>query len=105
MRARDVARNGEAQPGAALILVARVVKPQERLEHLFAQMRSDTGTVIVDGDGQPAVVAMTGNRDRRRVAGGIGDKIGETAFERRRSHRDDRMTMKVHAGPVAVALG
>src|SRR5262245_35181497 len=34
MRARDVARDGETEPGAALVLVARIVEPQERLEHL-----------------------------------------------------------------------
>src|SRR6266404_7115367 len=33
MRAGDVAGDGEAKPGAAFVLVAGVVEPQERLEH------------------------------------------------------------------------
>ena len=36
MRARDVARDRESKPGAALVLIARVVEPKERLEHILA---------------------------------------------------------------------
>ena len=36
VRARDVARDGEAEAGAALVLIARIVEPQERLEHFLA---------------------------------------------------------------------
>src|SRR5262249_42552746 len=57
VRAGDIARDGEAEAGAALILVAGIVEPQERLEHLLAQMRRDAGTIVVDGDGEPAVIA------------------------------------------------
>ena len=41
VRARDVAGDGEAEAGAALVLVARVVEPQERLEHLLAHARAE----------------------------------------------------------------
>jgi len=36
MRARDVARNRQPKSGAALVLIARIIKPQERLEHILA---------------------------------------------------------------------
>ena len=41
MRARDVAGDRKAQAGAALILVAGVVEPQERLEHFLAHFRRE----------------------------------------------------------------
>ena len=59
--ARDVARDREPETGAAFVLIARVVEPQERLEHLLAQVRRDAGAVVVDGDGEPAVVALAGD--------------------------------------------
>src|SRR5262245_18530899 len=34
--AQDVARDGEAEAGAAGLLVARAVEPEERLEHVLA---------------------------------------------------------------------
>src|SRR4051812_35145347 len=104
MGARDVAGDGQSESGAALILIARIIEPQERFEYLFAQMRCDAGTVVIDGDGQPPVVPMAGDRDRPCMACRIGHEIGETALERRRPDRDDGMAMKGHAGSVAVAL-
>ena len=68
-------------------------------------MRCDAGAVVIHGDGEPAVVAVAGDRDRRRVARGVGNQIGEAALERRRSHGDDRMAVEIHARLVAVALG
>ncbi len=41
MRSRDIACDGEPEPAAALVLVARIVEPQERLEHVLAQMQSE----------------------------------------------------------------
>ena len=37
MGARDVAGDGEAEAGAGLILIARLIEPDERPEHVFAQ--------------------------------------------------------------------
>src|SRR5262249_61076051 len=62
MGAGDVARNGQPESGAAFVLIARVVEPQERLEHLFAQLRCNTGAVVVHRDGGPAAVPMTADR-------------------------------------------
>ena len=75
MGAGDVARNGQPESGAAFVLIARVVKPQERLEHLFAQLRCNAGAVVVHGDGEPAVVAMTGDRNRWRMPRRVRDQI------------------------------
>src|ERR1700719_2384713 len=52
VRAGDVAGDRQAQSGAAFILVAGVVEPQERLEHLFAHFRWDARPVVVDRDRQ-----------------------------------------------------
>ena len=41
VRARDVARDRQPQAGAALVLIARVVEPQERLEHFLAHVRPE----------------------------------------------------------------
>src|SRR6476619_2695664 len=48
MRSRDIAGDGKAQAGAAFILVAGVVQPQERLEHFLAHIGRNARTVVVD---------------------------------------------------------
>src|SRR5229473_1139908 len=55
MRARDVAGDGKPKPGAALILVAGVIEPQERLEHFLAHFGRNAWPVVVDGDREIAV--------------------------------------------------
>src|SRR3954447_25440681 len=64
VRARDVARDGETQAGAALVLVARVVESEARLEHLLPYPRGNAGPVVIDGNGEIAVVTMTDDLDR-----------------------------------------
>ena len=64
MGAGDVAGDGEAEAGAAFVLIARVVEPQERLEHILAQGRRDARPVVVDRHREPAMIAMAGDRDR-----------------------------------------
>src|SRR5262245_52665833 len=104
MGARYVTRNREAEPGAAFVLIACIIKPEKRLEYLLAQRGGDAGAVIVHGDGQPAMVAMPCNCDGGGVPSRIGDEIGKAALKCGRSHSDDRMTMEVDAGSVAVPL-
>src|SRR5215203_962523 len=58
MGARDVARDGEAEPRAALVLIARIVEPKERLEHFLALRERNAGSVVVDGDSQPAMIPV-----------------------------------------------
>src|SRR6201988_4053279 len=58
MGAGDVAGNRQPKPGAAFVLVARIVEPQERLEHLFAHARRNAGAVVVDGDGEIAGIPV-----------------------------------------------
>src|SRR6185295_17655332 len=105
MGAGDVARDGKAEPGAALILVARVVEPHERLEHLLAHAGWNARTIIIDRDGEPAVIAMAGERDRAGEARRVRHQVGEAAFEGGRTHRDDRMAMEDDRRLVAMALG
>ena len=105
MRARNVARDGEAEAGAALVLVARVVEPQERLEHLLAHRRRNARPVVVDRDGQIAMVAMADDVDGLGKARRIRHQVGDAALERRGLHRDDRIAVEGHVGAVAVALG
>src|SRR5262245_18396489 len=50
MRAGDVAGNRPSKARAAFVLVARIVEPQERLEHLFAQARRNAGAIVIDSD-------------------------------------------------------
>src|SRR5690242_17477203 len=63
--ARDIARDGKPKSGAAFVLVARIVKPQEGLEHILAQRRRNTRPVVVDRHRQPTVIAMAGDGDGR----------------------------------------
>jgi hypothetical protein len=52
--AGDVAGDGEAEPGAALVLVARLVQPDERLEHFLALVHRHARAVVVDRQHEPA---------------------------------------------------
>src|ERR1700676_4179555 len=81
MGARDVARDREPEPGAAFVLIARVVEPQERLEHLLAHRWWDSRSIVVDGDGEPAGVAMAGDRDGRGKPRRVRYQVGEAALE------------------------
>src|SRR5712692_8571699 len=98
--AGDVAGDGEAEPGAAFVLVARVVEPQKRLEHLLAHPGRNPGAVVVHRDGQPAMIAMPGDRNRAREARRIGHQISKTAAERGGPHGDERLAVERRAGPV-----
>ena len=94
MRAGDVAGDRKAEAGAALVLVAGVIEPQERLEHFLAHALRNARTVVVDRDRQIAVVAVAGDRDRVGVPRRVGHKVGEAAFERRRLHRHGGQPME-----------
>ena len=74
MGAGDVAGDRKAQAGAAFVLVAGVVEPQERLEHLLAHVGRDARAVIVDRHGKIAVIAMAGDGD------GVGMAIRRSDF-------------------------
>src|SRR5215212_9876603 len=81
MRARDVAGDRKSQSGAALVLVAGIIQPQERLEHFLTHVGRNAGTVIVDRDRQIAVIAMAGDRKGIGMPRGVGHEIAEAAFE------------------------
>src|SRR5579871_2983569 len=76
MRARDVARDREAQASAAFVLVAGIVEPEERLEHLLAHRSRNARTVVIDGDGQIAMIAMAGDGNGVGMPRRVGDEIG-----------------------------
>ena len=105
MRTRDVARDREAEAGPAVILIARVVESDERLEDFLAHARQNPRPIVVHCDRQPAVVAMAGERDGTRESRGIRHQIGEAALEGGRPDRDDRMTVKDDVGTMPVTLG
>src|SRR6185295_20259436 len=63
MRAGDVAGDRKAKAGAAFVLVAGVVEAQERLEHFLAHVVRNAGAVVIDGDGEIAVIAVAGDRN------------------------------------------
>ena len=106
MRAGDVAGDGEAEAGAALVLVAGLVESHERLEHVLALLRWDARPVVVDGDEEPAGLVVAPRRAMRvAVAGGIGDEIEEQAPEGVRAHRHHRIADDLERGRVALALG
>src|SRR5262245_10484565 len=104
MRAGDVAGNRQPQAGAAFVLVARIVKPQERLEHLFAHARRNAGTVVVDGDGEIAVIPVAGDGDGVAVARRVVDEVGKAALERGGLDGDDRQAAEGDGRLVAVTL-
>src|SRR5260370_25890075 len=75
MRARDVAGDGKAEPGAALILVAGVIQPQEWLEHFLAHLLRDARSVVVDRHLQVAVIAAAPEPNRACVPRRVGYQV------------------------------
>ncbi len=71
MRARDISRNGKTKTGSALILIARIVEPQERLEYFFAHCGGNPRPIVIDRDRELNVIAMSGDRDGFGVTRGI----------------------------------
>src|ERR1043165_1555841 len=104
MRAGNVPCDGEAEPSVALVLIARVVEPHEGPEHLLAHVDRNAGAVVVDIHGEPAMVAVAGDRNLLRKARRVRNEVREAAAERRRPYRDDRMPVKYHVGLVPMAL-
>src|SRR4029077_17597037 len=104
MRTRDVARDRESQTSPALILVARIIKPQEGLEHFFTQSRRNSRPVIVHGNCEVAMIAVTGNGKRGRFPARVRPQIGQTSLERSRPHGDDRRAVKDDGRLVALTF-
>ncbi len=57
MRAGDIARDRQAEPSAGLVLVTRLVKPEERLEDILPLLRRNPRSVVVNVDGQETLIA------------------------------------------------
>ena len=104
MRACDVAGDGEAEAAAALILIAGIVEPQERLEYFLPHVLRNAGAIVIYGNREPAMVAMARNRNRLRIARRVGHEIAEAALERGLLHRHHRQSLERHRRGVAVAL-
>src|SRR5690242_4497961 len=102
MRAGDVARDRKAEARAAFILVARIVQPQERLEHFLAHLGRNAGAVVIDGDGEIAVVAMAGDGDLVGMPRRVGYEVGEAALERGRLDRDHRESLERNGGGMSM---
>src|SRR5690349_15325824 len=94
MTAGDVAGNRQAEPAVTLVLIARVIEPQERLEHLRPHVRWNARAVVVDGDRQIAMIAMTRDADSFCKPRRIRDQIAEAALERGRPDGDHRRAVE-----------
>ena len=89
MRSCDVEGDGEAKPGAAEILIARLVDAEERPEHVFAQAGGIPGPSSSTWIGQEALVPQRLDGDILGMDLRIADEIGEAALERVRPQGDD----------------
>ena len=69
------------RPVVALVLVARVVEPVERLEHVVALGRGNARAVVVDLDAQPVALGGGADDDLVAEARGVGDEVGDGALE------------------------
>src|SRR5215813_4315349 len=105
MRTRDITRDREPETGPTLILIARVIEPQKRLEYFLTQVRGDARTVIIDRNSEIPMIAVTDDCNRRCKARRVRYKIAEAAFESRRANGNDWRPVKNDTCPVSVALG
>src|SRR4029434_1028963 len=85
-------------------VVACVVEPQEGLEHILSQARRYARAVIIHRHGEIAVIAVAGDRNRRREACRVGNQVAEATLECRRPHCDDWWAMKDDACLVGVTF-
>ena len=81
MAARDVAGDRQAETGAAFVLVARRVQPEEGAEHVFAPLGGNAGAVVVDDDGQPPARMRRPDAGLLGIAEGVADDVGEQPGE------------------------
>jgi hypothetical protein len=81
-----------------------VFEPQERLEHVLAQMGGNAGAVVVDGDGEIAVVALAGISIEEPNRAALETRLARQ-LERVGTHGDDGIAVEARRRLVAVALG
>src|SRR5262245_58546073 len=78
---RNVTGDGKAEAGGFGVLVARVVEPIERPEHLVPLVFRDAGAVILDLDHERAVLTSGTHSDKVGESHGVVDEIGDGALE------------------------
>jgi hypothetical protein len=105
VRTRDITRNRQPKAGASFVLITRVIESEKWLEYFLAQIRRNARTVVIDGDREIAMVAMTYDRDRCSKSRRIRYEIAEAALEGRRANSDDRWSVKNDACFMSVTLG
>src|SRR6187397_33805 len=81
MDAGDVARDGEPKPGRAGVLIARMIDAIERAEHMFALVLRNARTVVLDLDGERAVLPRRADLHMLRKARRVVDEIGDRSLE------------------------
>jgi hypothetical protein len=95
MGAGDIARDRQAEAGAAFIQIARFIEPEERAEHVLAFVARDTWPIIIDSDDQLIGGALAAQCDIVRMALGIGDEIGHQPLEGERFDRSRRRAFEM----------
>src|ERR1044072_3459842 len=81
MDASDVTGNRKSEPGRAGVLIARVVDAVERAEHLLAFVLGNARAVIIDFDGESAVLPRSAHPHMLGEARGVVDEVGDRALE------------------------
>ena len=105
MRAGDVARDGEAQARAALVLIARLVQAVKRPENVLAKSGVYSRSVVVDDDRQELSLPDRRNADIVRVTLGVGDEIADAALHRHGPNTDIKIASRLDAKARAMPLG
>src|SRR5262245_59362430 len=105
MRTRDITGDRQPKTGPTLILIARVIEPQKRLEYFLTQVRRDAGTVVIDCNRKISMITVTDDCNRRCKACRVRYEIAEAAFESSRANGNDWRPVKNDACSVPVALG
>ena len=74
--AGDVAGDRQSKAGIAHVLVAGVIEPIERLEHVVAFGRRNSRPVVVDLDAQPVPLGRRADDDLIAETRGIANEVG-----------------------------
>src|SRR3984885_7047672 len=105
MRAGNVACDCKPQAGAAFILVARLVQAIERPEHVLAESRVYSGSIVVDNDRQELSLEGRRNTDVVGETLGVGDDIVDAEDHHLWPNTEIEISSRLHTKARAMPLG
>ena len=75
----DIKGDGEAKSGSGFIQIAGIVETHKRPESMFAVLRRNAGTIVIDIEPQALVLDFPRHPHFQTITRRIADEIGQQA--------------------------